>query len=350
MRVSRLLLLIIAGLALLTNAARAEQVEPAPEYETVFHRQNGWTGADGTYSLPLPDGRVLWGFSDTFFGEVLDNVRQAPARFVHNSVVVQDGSSFTFPWAPAFLPPNPQHWFWLHDGAEGDQILLGEFRGDGVDNGFGFQQVGLWVARYQLTGPRVIVKNLKQLPFFVQSGGKTIAFGPALLPTPSWLYAYGVMDEDRTRFSVLARVPRGCLDQPGAWRFYDGSGWSRDVKSVKPLFAGAAMEASVHRGASGYLYVGTDAGGMGPRVIARTAPAPEGPWSEPHLIVEAPEHQGDVYTYNAKAHPELSHEGRLLISYNVNTTNFQKLVEKADLYRPRFLWWTPPDPSWLPQR
>lgn len=334
---------------LLCAAVSAQPIAPAPEYESAFHRRSGWTGADGTYSLALPDGQTLWVFSDTFFGEVKDNARQAPARFVHNSVAVQRGADFHFLQAPVFEPPNDEHWFWMHDGADGDQILLGEFLGTGVDNGFGFQQVGLWVARYRVSGDRVRVLDLRRLPFFVQEGGKTITFGPAILQTPSWLYCYGVLDTDGQRYSVLARVPRGCLNQSGAWRFYDGTGWSRSVESVTPLFPNAAMEASVHRTSDGsYLYVGSEANGMGPRIISRWAPAPEGPWGDPQLIMETPEHRGDVYTYNAKAHPELSRGGRLLISYNVNTTNFEKLMKEADIYRPRFVWWTPPNSGWLP--
>jgi hypothetical protein len=88
---------------------------------------------------------------------------------------------------------------------------------------------------------------------------------------------------------------------------------------------------------------------MGNRIICRLAPSPEGPWSEPTLIYETPEHKGDVFTYNAKAHPELSTEGRLLISYNVNTSDLKKVEAEAGIYRPRFLWWTPPNAGWLPE-
>jgi len=31
---------------------------------------DGWTGGDGTSSVPLPDGRTLWMFGDTFLGQV----------------------------------------------------------------------------------------------------------------------------------------------------------------------------------------------------------------------------------------------------------------------------------------
>src|SRR5579863_7874315 len=33
----------------------------------------GWTGGDGGASVPLPDGRIFWAFSDTWAGQVLPN-------------------------------------------------------------------------------------------------------------------------------------------------------------------------------------------------------------------------------------------------------------------------------------
>ncbi|MFF5608237.1 hypothetical protein ACFY65_17960 [Streptomyces cellulosae] len=33
-------------------------------------RTDDWTGGDGTHSVRLPDGRLLWLFSDTFLGRV----------------------------------------------------------------------------------------------------------------------------------------------------------------------------------------------------------------------------------------------------------------------------------------
>ena len=86
------------------------------------------------------------------------------------------------------------------------------------------------------------------------------------------------------------------------------------------------------------------------RITTREGEAPEGPWSEPVAVAKAPEHQGDIFAYNAKAHPELSRDGRLLISYNVNTSDLAKVVADADIYRPRFFWWTPPQAGWLPAK
>src|SRR5688572_17696434 len=48
-----------------------------------------WTGGDSTVSVPLPDGRVAWLFSDTFLGTVnADHSRPANTPMVSNTLVV----------------------------------------------------------------------------------------------------------------------------------------------------------------------------------------------------------------------------------------------------------------------
>src|SRR5918994_203194 len=50
-----------------------------------------WLGADRTASVRLPDGRLLWLFSDTFLGRpAQDGSRPRSSSFIHNSAVVQD--------------------------------------------------------------------------------------------------------------------------------------------------------------------------------------------------------------------------------------------------------------------
>src|SRR5215470_17301090 len=55
-----------------------------------------WTGGDTTDSIALPDGRIAWLFSDTFLGTVNpDHSRPQNTPMVHNSIVVQQGSTLT---------------------------------------------------------------------------------------------------------------------------------------------------------------------------------------------------------------------------------------------------------------
>ncbi|MDH6624519.1 hypothetical protein M2271_002323 [Streptomyces sp. LBL] len=51
-------------------------------------RADDWTGGDGTHSVRLPDGRVLWLFSDTYLGQV-----HGPPNPVGESFAWRDGSA-----------------------------------------------------------------------------------------------------------------------------------------------------------------------------------------------------------------------------------------------------------------
>src|SRR5688500_3925696 len=84
-------------------AAAASVAAPAPAAMTAEHvgdmfRVYGdagghWTGGDSTVSVRLPDGRVVWLFSDTFLGSVNpDGSRPAETPMVNNTIVVQDGA------------------------------------------------------------------------------------------------------------------------------------------------------------------------------------------------------------------------------------------------------------------
>ncbi|MBR9980011.1 MAG: hypothetical protein KFF50_03185, partial [Desulfatitalea sp.] len=49
----------------------APLAEPAPVFNRLFSPGNGgWSGGDGTLSIPLPDGRTVWLFGDSLLGAV----------------------------------------------------------------------------------------------------------------------------------------------------------------------------------------------------------------------------------------------------------------------------------------
>ena len=124
-------------------SAQVPQAQPAPEWDALFDRTSGWTGADGIYSIPISgkdspgsagSTKTLFVFSDTFVGSVgADNKRLSGTKLVNNTMAVLQGgdpapSKITFlvrkngssnPVA-YFVPstPNtqPGDWYWLGDG------------------------------------------------------------------------------------------------------------------------------------------------------------------------------------------------------------------------------------------
>src|SRR5688500_6001921 len=100
---SRLVLAIAATAAHLgfsTAEAHAFSATATPDGMTTLYHMRcgpGWTGADATYSVKLPNGNVAWLFSDTFVGRVAPNGSRAQSgssRFLTgNTMIVQNAST-----------------------------------------------------------------------------------------------------------------------------------------------------------------------------------------------------------------------------------------------------------------
>ena len=78
--------------------------------------------------------------------------------------------------------------------------------------------------------------------------------------------------------------------------------------------------------------------GISDKVGIRVGSSPIGPFGDIEEIWKTPEMDEGLWPYNAKAHPALSKDGELLISYNTITPDFWNDIEKdAHIYRPRFI-------------
>jgi hypothetical protein len=336
-----------------TGGARLSKASPAPDYDARFQRDSGWVGADGSYSVPMSDGSTVWLFSDTFWGEVLSDGRRTPGTaFVNNTIAHQRGDQISFfhggqegePRA-VFSPPDGKGWFWLHDAvASLDDtgklhVMLGQFDKTADGGVLGFEAVGGWLAELQVTedGPRV--EGYRKLPHFQRGGdGKpSIFFGTSMMREGEHFYVYGVRDHGLTKEAVVARVPARLLARPESWEFFDGKGWASKMEQAQPIANDVSVEQSVHKTVQGDFVLVAQGGGISPNVVVRRAERPEGPWSEPETVYVAPENAGQDVTYNAKAHPELSDERGLLVSYNVNTLDWERNLADGHIYRPRFV-------------
>lgn len=331
-----------------------QTTSPAQDYSSKFDRREGWTGADGTYSVPLPNGDTLWLFSDTFWGGVTDDGKRAPGtRFINNSLALQEPSgqiSFHHGGTKAdpksvFTPPDGKGWFWLHDAVAQESgkttVMLGQFDKVG-DDALGFENVGAWLADLEMTAAGPKVGNYQKLPNF----GEGVFYGASIMQEGDKLYLYGVKDKGGVKDSLLARVQKTTLSDPKTWEFFDGEDWNSNSSEARPIATDVSYEYSVHRASNGDYIMTSQGGAFSPRVEIRRASSPQGPWSEPVTVWTVPEQNTTDISYNAKAHPELSDDRGLLISYNMNSLSWERNLEHADIYRPRFI--RVKNPSLLP--
>lgn len=321
--------------------ARAALAAPDGRFNRLFTRfDGGWTGADGTYSVGLPDGRTVWIFGDTFLGRVNpDRSRPLDTPLIRNCMVIQQGHQLTTRYtgssdSPQALvtPEAADEWYWPGDGTVENknlQVFFHRFRKTGPDP---WQWVWAGTALAVFGLPQVSLESLTPLP-----NAKTVMYGSSILETTEYTYIYGTEDRGRTKYAHLARARAGHLE--GTWEYFAGSGWTDDPQASVRLMAGVANQYSVLAVEGGFLLLTMDnRTPFSNRLVAYLASTVFGPWQGPVTVYTAPEVTRDVAAYNAFAHPQFADDGCLLVSYNLNSvSDFTLPYANADTYRPRFV-------------
>ena len=336
-------------------------VTALPQYDAVFERQKGWTGADGAYTVPLGENTILWLFGDTWWGDVQNNAH-ADAVIVNNTIAIQNGGlphqaaldfySGRTPdgSADAFIrPADGRGWLWIYHGAviQGQLYLfMVQIERTAKPPAAGFRIIGTWlgqVSNYR-DSPQNWTIQQQRIPWGSFSTAVTL-FGSWVLKQGQWVYIYGttedVIDGFHHKHMILARAPAGALVDFDRWQFYNSGKWSVDYKKAGRLCAGVANEYSVSylSALEKYVVVYSDSKRVD-NVAVRFAVNPWGPWGEPVALYRCPEASWEpgIICYAAKGHPDFSAASdELIISYIASSTDFDTMASDARLYRPRFI-------------
>jgi hypothetical protein len=321
-----------------------------PEADLLFHSDARWLGADGAYSVDLGNDRSLWLFGDTFVAREPGGGR-ADAFFVRNSVAVQTGRDpsralIGFAWGAAadgtprsFVDQDGADWFWPGGGARigGTLIMFWSRVQSPAGDPSGFEAAG-WralVVDDPDDPPSQWIPRDAALPAG-DTGG--IYPGNAVLVAGDFLYPYAeapssLHDIYLVRWSAAAAAA-GDLTTPAWWC---GSGWAAACAGGPAVVVPeGAPELSVHADGRLAPFVMVQSEGYGAtRLALRTAPAPEGPWSDVESFFRPPEDAAqDAFVYAGKAHPELA--GADLVATYV-PSSFGPITDAVDLYRPHFV-------------
>jgi len=352
--------------------------EPAPEWDDLFDRDAGWTGADGIYAIPLSgleipsdsiDDKTLFLFSDTFIGEVDSNGRRHNATLINNTLALLEGrqpitDQISFFWETqnnkpkaVFVPEtpnsNPGDWYWLMDGISlNDKIYVFALRlQEGSGGVFNFEVVGVSLVSCILDSTNFI-SNCEQFdtPLYHknEAEGWEIVLGQAVMPMTDesgnpnpdgYVYVYGPRNQLAQKELVAARVLPDDFEDFSEWQYWDGENWSTEIEDCTGITDGISQEFSVTPLDDGQFALVFQLYGLSSQVAIRFGDSPTGPFDFYEIIYDCPEVQEDpdIFVYNAKAHPHLSNPEELLISYNVNTFDFWDHFSNADIYRPRFI-------------
>ncbi|MGA4994635.1 DUF4185 domain-containing protein [Nonomuraea bangladeshensis] len=309
-------------------------------------RLDDWTGADGTYSLRLPSGKELWIFSDTFLGQVNADGSRPPVVeeggttvFLNNSFAVErDGRLSTIhdgtaAKPTAVMPPRDEnHWYWAGDATLAGGIVEATYQ---EYERFG---TGAWDWRWHRNVVARFAPGRLERPISVHDlpSGHGVAWASATLKDGGYTYVYGVEDLGSPKYMHLARVRGQSL--LGTWEFLTADGtWSRNETDSARIMSGVANEYSVTKVGSSYVLITHDTSEpLSPNIVAYTSCSPAGPFTGRQHVYTTPETGGNIFTYNAHAHPDVAGDG-LVVSYNVNSFVNTDHYRDVTIYRPRFL-------------
>jgi hypothetical protein len=348
---------IVANLLLASICAVAQEQLCTPQ----FPFQQQWLGADAAYSIPLPDGRSVWIFGDTMYGDKRVVVGDDP-RMVRNSIGVSrctDGKwqlDYTIRkgknggFQDFFKARKKDTWYWALDGFYHNNklwVTLLCIRAVPVtaSAALGFETCGTDLAKVSGLDRDPQQWTVEILPF-VEDGVKAY---PSSTTVVDGKFAYlFALYETIERPLLVTRIPLSGLDEPKKFVEYlakDGT-WKPgfDPKNAKPMMAHGNTEMTIryHPGVHKWVAVMNYTKLFSDKIILRVAPKLTGPWTEGEVIYRVPEMQkdkagfdADTFCYAGKEHPEFRDKDSILITYACNTKSVPKLVTNTGIYFPQ---------------
>jgi hypothetical protein len=331
-------------------------------------------GQDGAYSIPL-NGDTLWFFGDTLIGERIpgesvwypggqpvgpgdmsgkNKIRKMinnTGALVHNTSGKDGITEFDYicdrnnelkqlvPFLADEHPDSVRIWC-LHGITLNDLIYLYYIKVRMIAE-------GPFPVNFLVVGSGIAVGDDKDWQFRrIRRQGDSIfwnnsepAFGTAVLRDgdDAHLYVYGVLrGRDGVQRCYIARVRDDLIEDRNGYEYLYSSepSWSSDIGKAVHIFTGPPNELSVSYNKYLNCYLAVHSLDISGITVARTAPRPWGPWSEPvTLFTVSTEHPKPMpyprLIYAAKEHPDLAEQnGKVIyITYIEFEEYFPHLME-----------------------
>ena len=328
-----------------------------------FPLDASWRGADAAYSIPLPDGRDVWIFGDTLYGQSRSILPSGDPLMVRNSigisscdahgkatlahVIRRDANGDA---KDIFAAQHPHTWYWAMDGFFYNKnlwvtLLCARNAPKNSPSAMGFETCGTDLAKVSGLGAEAQKWKIEYFPL-VPDGVKAYPSASAVVDGQ---YAYiFALYEVGNRPALLTRIPlTGLIDPRRNLEYLAADNtWQKgfDPGKAKHVMETGNTELSVrwHPELGKWIAVMLDPAGFSDKVLLREAPSITGPWTTGELIYRVPEMQPifaqydkDTFCYAGKEHPEFEDPGSLVFTYVCNSMDPKKLPGESWLYFPK---------------
>lgn len=328
-----------------------------------FDYTQGWLGADDAYSISLNGYTSLWLFGDTFVGNKDTVLRSQYVAMPRNSIAIsvcKPGAKCTlrYFWKAQYTPKprsffdtgNDDLWYWPMDGyLDGKTLYVALMAVRNKPNAkpedaFGFEVIGTKLATIEnaLLPPerwQISIQDLTDARLWA---------GTSIIPDGKYLLWYThVSVSEGQGYMVVMRVPIAHMrNSSAAWEYLrKDNKWAAGMAGDDALHvidqSISEMSVRYHSSIKKWVALSTGPEFPSPRVVARTADTPVGPWSSPQTIYEFPEmkhgspgYDKDTFCYAVKEHVEFS-ETKIALTYACNSLVIAKTIANMNIYRPR---------------
>jgi len=288
-----------------------------------FKRETGMIAADGGYSIPLSDGRVMWLFGDSYIDDYNTFTKSTPCLFgANNSVLIQPFANWdwhntkTLPGSKgtqSFFKDKPDNFIWPINGfQQGDTVFV---------LCLNLHKTGTGAYDMKTLPPtwaKIYLPAMKVVTYTPLQDFNGIGFGQGFIKEKSYVYTYGLKDSK----IYIARFPDNDPNSP--WAFWDGKNWQSDIKKIAVIADAPGFSTFFTKIRGKYLYLSTEfslACDNGKAIYSSTSDKITGPFTKRKVIYTIPDDKEGhrPFFYGPDAHPEyINSKDELLITYSIN--------------------------------
>lgn len=337
-----------------------------------FSYKDGWYGGDGAYSIKLDEKRTLWIFGDTFVSGEQGRQDRIGMDVVLGTTLgistCSENDEFEIQYYvkktnEKFISSFSENgWLWPQDPFIANStlyvpLLVVEAKPD-MEGPFKFKIAGHKIAKitnFEMTEPDRWIMDYIDLSPGIPEG--IIAFATASVVYQNYVYFYPFYASTKNipliYGNILARITIKELNDPvnAIEYFTKDRTWEKGLNpaKVKVVIDAGVSELSVryHADDKKWIAVYMSTRNNGDQLLYQIADEPEGPWSEPKVLLrnipevdpESTLYDKNNFCYAGKEHIEFTRGKNLVVTYVCNSfEDFQKdssiIRKNLFLYRP----------------
>jgi len=344
------------------------------KFKSLFYADsNGISGADGIFSVLLPDGSSAFLLGDCFLGEVVNGARDINTSMLRNSfnIINKDITEAKAIYKGeydnpiTFMDPvnregdSTYRWYWPGHGFVKDDILYvfalnlynepsavvksekSESEEDAADkleeDMFSFRIAQIDLLSFKLP----VFEHIETRKVDFDYPEYQIDFGNCVMVDEGYVYIYGTKNDPGMSRVHVARVPFDSQEFQTNWEYYTGENWDPDIGKSLPIEVDISVseQFSIFRYKDEYIFLSQERAGTD--IFTYTSSFPHKGFHNKAFIYHTPDQEDDpnrrIHSYNALAHSQYIEGDQLLVSYCVNSMRVKDVFENVEAYRANFL-------------